>query len=153
MNAENFAYVAGLIDGEGCIHLGVRKGTYRARVTIGMTETARPLLESLREEWGGSLYLLRPATDRWQAAWTWSIQGEPAGRLLEAVAPYLRLKAEQARLALAVETVRRELPRRPNGSGSWTSTGRARCEEIKQQMHALNRKGPGTGYATTAEVG
>lgn len=43
----NFAYVAGLIDGEGCIHLDTSGRTTRARVSVGMTEPALPILTEL----------------------------------------------------------------------------------------------------------
>lgn len=149
---EANAYVAGLLDGEGCIHLGVRKGTFRARVTVGMTSPALPLLTELRGLWGGSIYQLRPSTQSWASAWTWSIQGEPARQLLQAVLPYLRLKRRQAELCLEVETIRASLVRRPNGGGAWTAEARAACEAIKAELHSLNAKGPRVSPATGAEV-
>lgn len=143
------AYLAGLVDGEGCIHLGTRKGTYRGRVTIGMTAVAKPLLEDLQKTWAGGIYQSRPETEKWSAAWVWSVQGEPARKLLLLIEPHLRLKRKQAQLALEVERIRASLPRRPNGSGSWTPEAQAECEEIKQKLHVLNKKGP---RAQNAEV-
>lgn len=135
-------YLAGLVDGEGCIHLGVTKGTYRGRVTIGMTEVALPLLKSLQAQWRGGIYCSRQATDKWSAAWVWSVQGEPARELLMAIEPHLLLKKRQAQLALEVEQIRSRLPRRPNGSGAWTPEARMACERIKERLHTLNAKGP-----------
>jgi len=137
----DLAYVAGLIDGEGCVHLCATKNTYRARVTVGMTEPALPLLTQLHDEWGGSLTRSRPATTKWSAAWVWTLTGVDAATLLNEVRPYLRMKSEQARLALEVEHVRASLPRRPNGSGSWTVEAREACSAIKDQLHLLNAKG------------
>lgn len=135
------AYVAGLIDGEGCVHLDTPKRTYRARVSIGMTEPALPLLRELHERYGGTLRLHRKATDRWAAAWMLALTGDPAAALLREIRPYLRLKGAQADLALAVEAVRASLETSHWGQ-TWTPEARARCEELKQQMHALNKKGP-----------
>ena len=136
------AYVAGLVDGEGCIHLDTPRGTYRARLSIGMTQPAYGLLRELQEIWGGTMYQQRMATDRWAAAWTWHLTGEKAERLILAIRPFLRLKGQQADLAVRVEEIRRSLPLRPNGQKAWTPEGRAACEALKQQMHALNSKGP-----------
>lgn len=141
------AYVAGLIDGEGCIYIEKAKAnialpTYRARVSIGMTAPALDLLREMQARWGGTLYQLRPATERWAAAWTWYTWGDSATEMLRYVAPFLRLKGQQAAVAMAVEAVRAELPRRRNGNAKWTPEARARCEELKQQMHLLNAKGP-----------
>src|SRR6185312_5946309 len=126
---------------EGCIHLCTSKNTYRGRVTIGMTEPALSVLKWLHQEWGGSLANSRAATDKWSAAWAWTVTGADASRLLRLVLPYLRLKEAQARLVLEVERVRADLPRRPNGSGEWNSRARAECEAIKTKLHRLNAKG------------
>lgn len=139
----NSAYVAGLIDGEGCIHLDCpKKITYRARVSVGMTEPALLLLQELQQEWGGTLYQLRKATDRWAAAWTWHLTGDAAAALLTAIRPYLRLKGAQADAAMEVEAIRGALTQRRNGDRNWTPEARAACEAVKQRMHVMNAKGP-----------
>ena len=143
------AYAAGLLDGEGCILIGVRKATYRARVNVGMTLPALPLLQSMQAEWGGGLSRSRVATERHAESWMWSLQGAPAAVLLEAALPHLRLKRPQAELALAVEAIRTSLPRWRNGSGLWTPEARAERAALKEKMHALNVRGP---RATTVEV-
>jgi hypothetical protein len=149
----NCAYVAGLIDGEGCIHLDVdrRHSTYRARVTVGMTEPALSVLTALKEEWGGTLYQMRAANARWAAAWTWHLTGPPAVRLLRAIQPYLRIKCEQAAAALEVEAVRDSLPSQANGHKRWNPGASAQCQEIKTRMHRMNAKGP-RAPAPTAEA-
>ena len=149
----NLAYVAGLIDGEGCVHLDTPRRTYRARVSVGMTEPALPLLQQLRTEWGGTLYQLRPATARWAAAWTWHLTGGPAAALLTAIRPYLRIKGAQADAAMEVERIRSSLDRRANGQFAWTEEARQACEAVKMRMHAMNAKGPRTlASAPNAEV-
>lgn len=152
--STNHAYVAGLIDGEGCIHVEKTRGTYRARLTIGMTEVALHLLQELKGEWGGTLYQLRPATDRWAAAWTWYASGPIAKAILLEVRPYLRLKAEQADLVIQLEEIREGLPARwassPTGQRRWTSEATEKAVALKERIHRLNAKGP--GHATNAEV-
>jgi hypothetical protein len=143
MDAVQLAYVAGLVDGEGCIHLECSRTTYRPRVTVGMSEIALPLLTELREEWGGSLYLQRKQTAKWAAAWTWHTGGPEAARLLRSIRPHLRLKTAQAEAALWVHEIWEGLERTPNGRmGRWTPEARAACEELKQRLHVLNAKGP-----------
>lgn len=138
----NLAYVAGLIDGEGCIHLDTTGNTYKARVSVGMTQPARSLLEELHAEWGGTLYQQRAATDRWAAAFTWHMTGPPAERFLLAIRPYLRLKTAQADLALEVQNLWHSLDRRGNGTAIWTTEAQEKGEALRQQMRALNAKGP-----------
>ena len=139
----NPAYVAGLIDGEGCIHLDVTRGMYyRARVSVGMTEPALGLLKELQQEWGGTLYQQRKQTQRWAAAWTWHLTGDPAGVLLRAIQPHLRLKAEQARLALELEAIRQALPLRWGNQRLWNEDARTACRAVRHRLHTLNKKGP-----------
>lgn len=47
--STKYAYVAGLIDGEGCIHLEKSRTSYRARVSVGMTAPALPLLTEMHK--------------------------------------------------------------------------------------------------------
>lgn len=183
------AYLAGLIDGEGCVHLDTPGRTYRARVSVGMTEPALPLLNELRvvfsartperiirtcsparpvgvaigslqaqvyptmqATWGGTLYQARPATARWAAAHVWHMTGSKAVGVLTAVRPFLRLKGEQADLALEVERLRSLQGQRANGQFLWTEETRRACEAIKQQMHVLNSKGPRASALTVEAV-
>lgn len=138
----NFAYVAGLIDGEGCIHLDTSGRTTRARVSVGMTEPALPILTELQNQWGGTIYQQRPATERWAAAYTWHVTGEKAARIIRDIQPYLILKKPQAALALDVELVRHRLGWRRNGQKLWTDAARQECALIRERMRTLNAKGP-----------
>lgn len=139
----NRAYVAGLIDGEGCIHIEIVRGLFfNPRVTVGMTEPALQLLQNLQAEWGGTLYQARKPTKKWAAAWAWHLTAEPAANLLMEIKPYLRLKHEQADIALEVWHVKQSLEKRKNGHRSWTEQARSRCRELVSRMHDLNRKGP-----------
>ena len=150
------AYAAGLIDGEGCIHTDTnrRAQTYRPRVSVGMTEPALHLLRELQSEWGGTLYQQRTATDRWAAAWTWHMTGTPAAEFIRAVLPYLRVKREQARLALALQEVWEGLAPRFTHPGyrSWTDEAREESRRICAAMKVANAKGPRARAASTEAV-
>lgn len=148
------AYAAGLIDGEGCILIQESKGpTYHHLVTIGMTEKALAVLRAMQREWGGALKCARPATEKWDAAFAWTVAGDAATRLLTDTQPYLVLKTEQARIALRVAEIKKELPPRwessPGGQRFWTVEARERCATLKLRMHELNAKGPSAGLSTS----
>ena len=148
--SNNLAYVAGLIDGDGSVGVACqRRGSqkdrwsYYASVTIGMTEPAKPILEWIHQEWGGSLHSHKTAGEKECPAWQWRVTGDKAQAILRKLLPHLRLKGPQARLALEVERIRASLPRTNNGGSDWTPQARAECETIKQKIHGLNAKGPG----------
>jgi hypothetical protein len=142
------AYAAGLVDGEGCIYVqdSVRKGSgrraYSATVEIGMAEKAKSLLTAMQRVHGGTVKSSRPASDRWAASYAWTVSGTDAERCLERLLPYLVLKKEQARLALLVQQIRRELVPEGGMHAKWTDEAAMRCQTIKAAIQELNRKGP-----------
>lgn len=144
-------YAAGLIDGEGCIYIAQdkRKDWMYPRVDVGMTEKATDLLARLSREFGGTVRMTRKATGRWEAAMCWTLTGPKAISLLRRVSPYLRLKTEQARLALAVDELRQSLPKHRNGTAAWTPEARQQARVIRELIQNLNRKGP----SVTPEAG
>ena len=138
------AYVAGLIDGEGCV--SVQKATngwsHSPRVDVGMTVVAIDLLNALKAEYGGAVRRTRPATDKWAEAWAWCASGPAAVTVLARCLPHLVLKEEQARLALKVDEIKLSLPETSAGRRRWDEDAGARCAAIKDRIQELNRKGP-----------
>ena len=103
MKETDCAYMAGMIDGEGCIHISKRKPrpkngqnfswSYRAELIIA--QNSRGMLEKLQTIWqGGTIHKNKRFAHqlRFGAADTY--------RILEACAPYMLLKADQAALML-----------------------------------------------------
>ena len=136
------AYVAGLVDGEGCITIEVaRKRFFYPRLYMGMSAKALPILELIHKEYGGTLRQHRAETLRWSAAWMLSIVGVPVIPLLEAIQPHLILKAEQCSIALNLAMLTRDRQAFEKGS-IWDEGFMALADSLKQQIHQLNRKGP-----------
>lgn len=156
MNPMTHAYAAGLIDGEGCVLIQESHGqTYHHLVTVGMTEKTLAVLGWMESRYGGKTKRARAATDKWDAAYSWTVAGDAATNLLEAVSPHLVLKSEQARVALKVAQIRAELPPRwassPDGQRLWTDEARSRCATLKRRMHELNSKGPSSPTTSPPE--
>lgn len=97
------SYVAGIIDGEGCI--GVHKerkyqsGTtkYRMRVIVGNCD--KRLVVFLRNNFGGSISNRNTRGNR-QVAYAWELSANQAKRFLDMILPYLFLKKDQAKAAI-----------------------------------------------------
>lgn len=138
------AYVAGLIDGEGCIGIQSSKAgrQYYAEVTIGMVIKARPLLGEIQKHFGGTVVRGRKPSAKWAASLKWRIGGDSALEFLEKIGPYLMLKRQQLEQALALRQIYQGAAQHPNGSRKWTKQMRAQGAEIKKKMHRLNQTGP-----------
>jgi hypothetical protein len=100
----DLAWLAGIIDGEGCIRITQEKRNprmyYYARVTV--TNTDARILNKVDSLFPGSLYQLTSKTrgSKDRPCFTWMRENMHAGEVLRAVLPYLVGKRDQAELAL-----------------------------------------------------
>ena len=103
ISSEKWAYLAGLIDGEGSIYISVdkRHHTIFHFLEVSISNTARSLIDWLLNEFGGTEKLSGSARrNECPEQWVWVIRGYRAEPYLKAVLPYLVIKHRQAHLAL-----------------------------------------------------
>lgn len=92
--SEKLAYLAGLIDGEGCIYINEKSG-----LSLSVTNSdPTPLLFFKEFFVCGAVFKVSPKVNL--TVWRWNITGESARSILRAVLPFLIIKQEQARAAL-----------------------------------------------------
>ena len=106
MKRLSWKYLAGLVDGEGCIDVQVSKGVYvRPRLRIGMANNARFLLEILHMNHKGYLSDRDSKNSNWQDSTTWELTGyQQSCKFLRNIVNHLEIKKEQARFCLWMET-------------------------------------------------
>ena len=121
---------------------GPNQQSYCVAVEVGMTAKALAVLESLQRQYGGSVNLSRPATEKWCEAYAWNLHGAKAAEMLRRMLPYLRLKSEHAQLAIKAEEIRQSLIPPDGKTARWTPEARDRCQRIRGRIKELNRKGP-----------
>ena len=98
------AYIAGIIDGEGCISLGFgnsvgnNRGAFYGRIAVEMACKSVP--EWLYIKIGGTLSN-RKRPHRVPIMWQWRISGKNSRILLKEVIPYLVEKKKEADLYLS----------------------------------------------------
>lgn len=105
------AYAAGVIDSDGCIR--VSRSTWRARkkgdcvnptyqAVIFVRQVEPEAVEFLHQAFGGYRGMTTPTAQRGRPMHSWNIHSQAAGRTLQALLPYLRIKRRQAENALEV---------------------------------------------------
>lgn len=98
---ETLPYVAGFLDGEGCFSVD----DHRWKIRVSCANTNRPIIEWLQHNFGGSF--CKNATRRrkphHRRTYSWSVVSRDAHNFCCAVAPYLKEKAEQALLLIAIQ--------------------------------------------------
>ncbi len=100
MTPTDWAYVAGILDGEA--HVAIKRvrrkagHSHWAGVTVKMVD--EDLVRWLHRTFGGSVTRVRARTPRHRPSFQWTLTGRAAVALLQAVAPYLRIKRLHAAL-------------------------------------------------------
>jgi hypothetical protein len=130
------AYCAGLIDGEGCISLAIRRFKRNGRTYVNyqpkiVTEMRTPLAGRMLEATLGGRckpYTRKFKDGRTKTIYVWRANDRSAERVLKAVMPFLREKKEQAETLLefwqnrkAGESIRQRLSalKRPWSTSGW----------------------------------
>jgi len=99
MKRTDLAYIAGIIDGEGSIYSGHRKGRYQIWLSIQMTD--RVALEFVQSLFGGKILLMRQKGNR-RDIYRWRLTGYQIHPILTSLSPYLLTKLPQAKIALRI---------------------------------------------------
>lgn len=96
------AYLAGVIDSDGYISINrsCRHGRLYHGAQIGISGTRRQPHDLAASIWGGKVALYMPKNPQHRGQFQWSRQGVVAAVAISLVLPYLRIKVEQARIAL-----------------------------------------------------
>jgi LAGLIDADG endonuclease len=144
LNKLDAAYLAGLIDGEGCIFInkstvqrkncGKRGFTYHSGIAVAMT--SYEILHWAKRITGVGQIRTYKAKKRHKQAWRWSVWSNEATALLKNVIPFLKLKHSQAKNQIKFQSLTR-----------WTGSFGYTKKEQKQQDHLykankkLNKRG------------
>lgn len=136
MKEKNLSYLAGLIDGEGCLSAWRYWNKNRTDCSpyfqyscrLNITNTSLELMKQLIQYYGGGYRMTRPANGKHKARYEWRPKGKKnLELLLLGIIPHLLIKREQAELLL-----------------EWVRLGydtHDRRFEIIQRLNNLNRKG------------
>lgn len=132
-SAEDRAYLAGILDGEGTFAVGVAfaarsvNPSHYFRVSISNCDEG---LMAWLADIGGTVKRVRHFANR--PVLSWSVAGDNAFTFTRAVLPYLRIKRGQAELALRLEALRSQGQILPPEVVAERS-------EIKRQVERLNQ--------------
>ncbi|HEV2249216.1 MAG TPA: hypothetical protein VGT60_01780 [Candidatus Limnocylindria bacterium] len=150
LSAELSGYVAGLIDGEGCISIDKARfknrpwlsDRYTAILSVG--NTSKNMIDVLTTAFGGTVHF-RPGNANHKACYIWSVRGPKAKAVLDVVGPNLRVKNAQS--DLLIEFVRDFRSFKGGSYPRWhaprvSPDELARHERIWLEIKALNRPGP-----------
>ena len=114
MKKTDLAYFAGILDGEGYIGINPRRqrGYSCPSLEVVITNTKFWLLEQLKFSFGGYVSIGKKVKPNWNIRGSWIVSHRVALTFLELVYPYLKLKKQEAEIAIAFQKTKRHGGRR-----------------------------------------
>ena len=104
MEKIDLAYIAGLFDGEGCIRIDRAKSkTSKTRIIHRVScqlSMANAFIPKLFQFYFGGTYGGKKVKKGYKPQWYWVVTSFTAEAFLKVILPYLKLKREEAKLAL-----------------------------------------------------
>lgn len=132
MSAVDAAYLAGFIDGEGTVML-IRRANSSVGLLLTIANTKRPVMDWVTTTTGvGRTFSRGPRNPKHAEAFWWQASGDAARSVLVQLLPNLRIKHEQA--TMAVEFQDRLRTPAVKADRTWQ-------EEWRLRMKELNRRG------------
>ena len=135
--AEELAYIAGFVDGEGCIGIHQwKKGSFINRsIRVILTNTDPSVLRWIQDVYGGSLRCTNPVKN-WNIRWELCLSSRKASAFLVDIQPYLRMKNKQAEMCLLFQS--RRILSKNQINKTWN---KAWDESLIDAIHKLDRRG------------
>lgn len=133
-------YVAGLVDGEGCVAVGFRHKNgnifLQLSLQLTLTESCKFVLDMLKNSFGGNLYRQEYESKNWKPTYCWRVYEKTKLRaLLQNLYNYSYIKKEQMKFAIwCLDNIKHALPH---------DVAKAIKEEFKLQKsdpHRLSEK-------------
>jgi len=136
------AYMAGLFDGEGSVSLLRRskRSPWAVRLHISICNTNEESMRTFSKGFDGSLFRQqRTGFKRYRRPWyIWSADDAKAERVLRLLLPYLKIKADRARIGLYAREVSAAAYKNRKGVSMDDAT-RAELARLREAVLALNR--------------
>lgn len=136
---DDLIYLASVLDCEGTIgvyeHVTTQSNPgHRVRLMVANTDPV--LIDWLHSVFGGQVSGMQRRGNR-KYIWFWQLEGSRVGDLLALVAPFLKLKAKQAQIVVAVLRIKDAI----NAGQIPAVAGIAAIAKLHGEMRRLNQRG------------
>ena len=151
-SSEILAYLAGILDGEGCIGLYNSRSRTDTRSThfqlvVRVTQKSPQAVELLNQVFGGNMHTYTDVGPNKPGPYfSWRVTNNQAVGVLEKLQPYLREKRAQCDLALEFQARRREHKRGTRLTAEELEIRLQYVDKLKQFKHV---KWPLTYFTAT----
>ena len=105
---EFFAYLAGFIDADGSIGIVTVAKSKTYVVQVCASNCNRIPIDMLQERFGGKVRIRDWKNKKWKINYEWKLTSLKAISVIEKILPYLRIKHEQAQLAIEAQLLKQK---------------------------------------------
>ncbi len=149
----SYEYLAGVVDGEGCITFGGNPNGSNTSLWLVVVNTNRMLLEKLQECFGGRIYVVKKVKANCKVVYRWHFVAQEAIDLLIHIKPFIIAKEAQIDLALEFwqfhsnKLNRYNVVLTPTSFSANQKSRKVKPEvlikelEFRRRMNVLNKKG------------
>ena len=146
MNTNEYAWAAGIIDGEGCVSITVdipnlknNQVSLSHRLCLEVSMVHQPTILKLHRLFNiGSVSRRNPQNKRYKVQWKWRILQNEAAKVLTLLQPFLFVKQSQCRVALRFHKLCKRHWHRNNELIPFNTL--LRKETCRIQLHKLNHQ-------------
>lgn len=131
-------YLAGIVDGEGCINIVKyhKENRYRYRLQLRVINTNRELVDWIKERWGGWITSRNRGSQR--TVYEWIVTDQAAEDMLAEMNGWLIVKRDQANIALDFRATYGKIQYKQGGLSQDTIDMR---DAMKEAISRLNKGG------------
>lgn len=139
------AYIAGFVDGEGCISFRTRKKYLTPSIEV--TNCNPEVLRWLCSLFGGGVYLCKDMRPTRKLSYHWTTAGVKALNCIKIIYPYLKIKKPQAELVLSLRRYsNKERDKLGRIKGSMTEEDFIQNQQLLTKIHILNKRGTNASF-------
>ena len=141
------AYIAGIIDGEGCISITRAKrtnGEYAYQESMSMAMTNEEAIRTISNIFGGQYFCYQYNTKN-KPEYFYKVQSGVLENILQSILPYLKVKKEQAKLALEVRQLRVQRNTITQRKDYYTPEFQQALQTLFDKCRVLNQRGAREG--------
>ena len=146
MNTNEYAWAAGIIDGEGCIYITVEipnsnnfQVSLSHRLSLEVRMVHQPTILKLQHIFNiGSVKQRKPRNKHHKTQWRWCVLQNEAAKVLTVLQPFLFVKQSQCRVALRFHKLCKRHWHRNNELIPFNAL--LRKETCRIKLHKLNHQ-------------
>ena len=136
-----YAYMAGFVDADGYISIVTLAWNKQQIAKIAVCNTNFAVIDLFVKEFGGKVRTREQKVANWRRVYEWQLTSNKGVAVMKLLLPYLKLKTEQANLAIELQKLRQDKRITSRWHPELWKERVAKFQALKDRCIALNTRG------------